>query len=1101
MHRALIAIINAVKPGIAPGVTTLDPTKRRNNCTLATKVADIHLKIPKIVSADNLSSGNIDKLSMMTYISYFIDPARTKLLKWARKALPNMGISNFTSDWFDGKSFSALINSCFPGSLPKWMKITSENSPESIADFYKVCEKKLGIRPNFSCNDLLSGKVEELEIMTLVMQVRNSELKSLPEEVVVSGHGLEQARIGKEAIFFIDTKEAGPGKLFIDSYYEEDGERVKFRLEEKVSGVLTLSYTPQALGRMVFNIHWSDTPVPHNPFRIEVMDASLIQIMDFEHHSRVREVGRPIELRLNTKQSGRANLAAYLAYDSKDKVKAELNMLDDCVAAFRYVPPKAGKPVLHTFLNDIELVHLAVAYTVVDVGGYTVAKFPESSVYQTFEEASFSVDSTKNLPLDVIQMTAILTSEIQVPIKFKSILGNRGMASFKPTLPGVYSVEVVCVDKLIQGSPFTIEVSDPLSCKLNGNAPSFVELEKPHIFELDTKEAGVGNVTFECVDRDTPRFFTAKFKESKDEYFEHLEVFPHAEGEYLVGIKYHSQWIAGSPFRVQVCDPSKFTVSGDLVEKKMDVVGKPIRFKITSSDNISDDLKPTVKASGPSAKYSPKVRLSSDDDRALVASFTPHEIGTHEVAITFGGFHVPSSPFLVAVIDFDSNTCSVTGAGLQEAFTNIPAQFIVLTKTAGLLEDGSLQVSITGVLNRIECRVRIRDNQNGLYNVAYIVASPGAYLVTILARGAHVCGSPFKLHVQPGPEPDKCTMHGPALEEGAMLSIGKPIDFFVNATKGGTGKLSVKAIGPGGVQARVFTAKSSTKGLYDIKIDPARHGKYRVNVKWSGQHIPQSPFVLKIFPGVDPSKCKAHGPGLEDGIVGVPTAFTIETRDAGPGTLKVCLHRVKDAFKIDLKPKDPKDVRTLLARYYPRKPGDYLISILWSEKHIPGSPFKVRIKGEALEDDFRPNKFKPTPRMEELHVIEEEDEDDRETVDLDNDFDVSSVISGPRERNRVIRTSVSMDEMHMPTFNTQDSRRGYHETFVRGGGKKAQKSSSKSTSRLESEKMLTFSSLQQLRSKQSHKHKRSVAAAAPSSHQANPTVHHGQATLHMRRNQ
>ena len=1076
-------------------MTTLDPTKHRNNCTLAIKVADIHLKVPKIVSADDLSCSNIDERSMMTYLSYFVEPARAKLLKWVRRALPHMGISNFTADWFDGKSFSALVNSSFPGTLPQWMKITCENSEDSIIDLYRVCDVKLGIVPHFTIDDLMNGKVEELQIMTTVMQIRNSELKSLPEAVLVSGPGLEQGSMGKEALFFIDTTEAGPGKLFIDAVYEEDGKRVKFKLEEKISAVLTLSYMPEKLGTIVFDILWSDVPVLNNPFRVPIVDSNMVQILDFNHHSKLREVGKVIEMRLNTKQSGSASLSAHLLYNEGPKVEAKLTALECFVTKLEYIPPAAGKPVLHIFMNDNELTHLSVAYTVVDVGGYEVSELPKHEVYQTFEEVSFAVKSSKNLPLDVLQMTAVLTSDIQIPIKYKSVEGDNGTASFKPTLPGVYSIEVVCVDKLIQGSPFRVQVSDPLSCKLHGTTPSFLELKKPHVFKLDTKEAGVGSMKFECVDKDTSVFFETSFKDDDSDYFKKLEVRPHVEGEYLVGIKYHKEWIPGSPFRVQVCDPGKFEVTGDLVEKKLDVVGKPVRFKIASKFEINEDFKPIAKASGPSAKYTPKVRIG-DDRCSLNVTFTPHETGTHEVSVTYGGFHIPSSPFLMAVIDFDSNSCSATGSGLQEAFTNIPAQFVVLTKTPGLVEDGTLRVNVTGVLNKVECRVRVRDNQNGLYNVAYIITKPGAYLVSVIAGGSHIAGSPFKLHAQPGPEPEKCNVYGPALEEGAVLSIGKPIDFFVDTANGGTGKLTVKAVGPGGVQARVFMAKGR-KGLYDIKIDPVRHGKYRVNVKWSDQHIPGSPFVLKIFPGVDASKCKAYGPGLENGNVGIATSFTIETRDAGPGTLKVCLHRVKDAFKIDLKPKDPKDVRTLIARYFPRKPGDYLISIMWSEKHIPGSPFKVRITGEAMEDDFRPNKYKPTPRVEELQVIDEEEEED-EFEDDDTDFDVASVISrAPSEDSRPLgtkfRSSTSLDEFKLPTFNTSASRKGYNETFV--SNKKRVFRDSKALSKLEPEKMMTFSSMQQL-----GKHKRAVTSPGRvgGGKGKKGGEFHGQATLHMK---
>lgn len=1087
-------------------MTTLDPTKHRNNCTLAVKVADVHLKVPKIVSPDDLASSNIDELSMMTYISYFVEPSRVKLLKWIRRALPHMGIKNFTTDWFDGRLFSALINSSFPGTLPNWMKITRENVRESVEELYRVCRVRLGISPHFSEEALLSGEVEELQVMTLVMQIRNSQLKSLPEAVTVRGPGLEeQIPVGKPTSFVVNITKAGPGKLFIDASYEEGGRRVKFKLEEKASGILTLSYTPPSLGKIAFEVLWSDVPVPNSPFKVNAIDSSLVRILNFEHHSKLREVGKAIELSLDTRQSGSSNLTAHLEYDKEDVIVAKLSTPEEGVTKLEYTPPRAGKPVLRLFQNSKELTHLAVPYIVVEVGGYAIGSLPEMDVYQTLEEATFTVTSSKGLPLEVLQMTAVLTQDIQISIKFKSIEGDTGTASFKPTLSGVYRVEVVCINKMIQGAPFTIRVTDPLSCKLLGKQlPKFLQLREPYVFELDTKEAGFGEVSFECVDRDTSAYFETTFweeeMEDSDHHLKRVQVCPHAEGEYLIGIKYHREWIASNPFRVRVCDPTRFTVSGDLVEKRIDVIGKPFRFKVTSTQGgaIEKDeeggLRPEVKASGPTARYSPKVRLS-DDCHSLNVSFTPHEVGTHEVSITYGGFHVPPSPFLMAVIDFDSNSCTATGSGLQEAYTNIPAQFVVLTRTPGLVEDGTLRVSITGVLNKVECRVRIRDNENGLYNVAYIVTTPGAYLVSVVAGGSHIPGSPFKLHVQPGPEPDKCRVFGAALEEGAVLSMGKPIDFQVDASKGGTGKLNARAVGPGGIKARVFVAKSGKRGIYDVKLDPIRHGKYRVSVKWSDQHIPGSPFVLKIFPGVDHTKCHAYGPGLEDGTVGMPTSFTIETRDAGPGTLKVCLHRVKDAFKIDIKPKDPKDVRTLVARYFPRKPGDYLISILWSEKHIPGSPFKVRIVGEAMEDDFRPNKFKPTtPRVEELQVITEEDEEDEEgDSETVVDFEVSSVISGSRgleKRGIFARSSTSLDETKVPMFNTSSSRKGYQETFV--SGRKRVLRDAKALSKLEPEKMMTFSSLQQLRT---------TTTAPPPDKQrvkGQSGEFHGQATLHMR---
>ena len=78
----------------------------------------------------------------------------------------------------------------------------------------------------------------------------------------------------------------------------------------------------------------------------------------------------------------------------------------------------------------------------------------------------------------------------------------------------------------------------------------------------------------------------------------------------------------------------------------------------------------------------------------------------------------------------------------------------------------------------------------------------------------------------------------------------------------------------------------------------------------------------------------------------------IETRDAGAGTLQVHVHGARDVFKTDVKQVDQSDTRTVRVNYNPKKPGEYLITIKWSEKHILGSPFCVKIRGESIAEDL-----------------------------------------------------------------------------------------------------------------------------------------------------
>ena len=78
--------------------------------------------------------------------------------------------------------------------------------------------------------------------------------------------------------------------------------------------------------------------------------------------------------------------------------------------------------------------------------------------------------------------------------------------------------------------------------------------------------------------------------------------------------------------------------------------------------------------------------------------------------------------------------------------------------------------------------------------------------------------------------------------------------------------------------------------------------------------------------------------------------FTVETKNAGIGTLLIRVHGIKHSFKIEAAPRSDTDPRTLLAQYHPRIPGEYTIFVRWSGSHVPGSPFTVKIKRRPGEE-------------------------------------------------------------------------------------------------------------------------------------------------------
>lgn len=55
-------------------------------------------------------------------------------------------------------------------------------------------------------------------------------------------------------------------------------------------------------------------------------------------------------------------------------------------------------------------------------------------------------------------------------------------------------------------------------------------------------------------------------------------------------------------------------------------------------------------------------------------------------------------------------------------------------------------------------------------------------------------------------------------------------------------------------------------------------GLHLIEVLFDEVSVPKSPFRVSVTEGCDPSRVRAYGPGLEEGLVNKPNRFTVETR-------------------------------------------------------------------------------------------------------------------------------------------------------------------------------------------------------------------------------
>ena len=78
----------------------MDRSNRVENCRRAMEVAEREFGIPMLISPEDLSSPDLDELSGMTYLSYFMNsptsPGYKATLRWVRSQIPDENVENFT---------------------------------------------------------------------------------------------------------------------------------------------------------------------------------------------------------------------------------------------------------------------------------------------------------------------------------------------------------------------------------------------------------------------------------------------------------------------------------------------------------------------------------------------------------------------------------------------------------------------------------------------------------------------------------------------------------------------------------------------------------------------------------------------------------------------------------------------------------------------------------------------------------------------------------------------------------------------------------------------------------------------------------------------
>ncbi|XP_063833667.1 filamin-A isoform X2 [Ostrinia nubilalis] len=584
--------------------------------------------------------------------------------------------------------------------------------------------------------------------------------------------------------------------------------------------------------------------------------------------------------------------------------------------------------------------------------------------------ASFSID-TLGRPAREFDVVVSGPGSRALPVRCYQTKSGLLQAEFTITEVGQSTIEVLHLSKPVSGSPYTCESFDPNRVIISGLPTGNIIAQTPINFTVDTKDAGVGELEVVC-EAMGDRRVRLPVDIREDGHLYKVRLRPSIPAHYRIYITYGGASVAGSPISLGVLSgrsPTAARCAGTgLVHAH---VGKEAAFTIHCVEDSAPtvqviDTSAIVPVGGWGADNSGRVRAPSKlvldtsnagpgtlecllagrhqrvetvSGRAVVTLAAAEGVsGEQELELTYNGALVAGAPRRALVASGNTaDRVTLAGRGLAHAAPHTPAVFTVDGSAAG---PGAPEAMLTSP-DGDKIPVALAAAGPGLWRATYTPRRAGDHQLRVMWAGRLVKGCPLTVNVNVGSESgdaSRVVCSGAGLVGGV---VGMEIRSWIDTRRAGPGELTAHCTGPNKVAYCELYEHGD--GTFTLNVKPAEAGRHVLSIQFAGDHVPGSPFVLKVAGAPDPSKVRVYGPGVEPGVLATfQSRFFCDTRGAGAGQLTVRVRGPKGAFRVEMQRENQKD-RTILCKFSPTEPGDYRVEVRWAGRHVPGSPFPVMI--------------------------------------------------------------------------------------------------------------------------------------------------------------
>ncbi|XP_066283723.1 filamin-C-like isoform X22 [Branchiostoma lanceolatum] len=505
------------------------------------------------------------------------------------------------------------------------------------------------------------------------------------------------------------------------------------------------------------------------------------------------------------------------------------------------------------------------------------------------------------------------------------------------------------------------------------------QVGSPAPFTIDTFSAGGGDVK---VSVENPRGKQEQFK--LEENLNKAKTYtctytPTMEGTYVVKVVFAGKEVPKSPFKVGVAasksDPSKCSAKGPGLESAGVVANKATYFDIFTA--VGEDaglvrtkaarMEQTHNGAGPGAvnvviadpdgkMNTVPVEMEQTGDGQFRCTYKPLKMGIHTITVTFDGSNIPKSPFKVHVAMPKEEPASDTGMLIDFGDASPPKGSTQKKETPPAFSSPDLLLDDGGSLGT-------KSPSDPLSNQQALKPDSSQDLLGL--------DSETEEEDEDAVNAAACRAYGRGIQARGVRAK-EVADFRVVTKAAGQGEVKVSVIGPGGMEMPVKVADQGD-GNYACQYRPGKPGVYKVNITFSGQHIPKSPFTVNVGSEAKPSRIRAYGPGLEGGQVGHPAEFVVETAGedisglGGYEATKGLGFSIEGPSQAKIECHDNGDGSCDVV-YWPTEAGEYAVHIVTDEEDIANSPYMAQIRPQ--DKKFTPGQVKAYgPGLEKTGIV------------------------------------------------------------------------------------------------------------------------------------